>query len=58
LLCMLTDVHKPINSPSAVFVIFWLPLASLLVTISMGSITKKTGSGDTTDSAGQQEQSR
>ncbi len=34
LLCMLTDVHKPINSPAPVFVIFWLPLTALLVTLS------------------------
>ena len=30
LLCVMTDVHKPINSPSSVYVIFWLPLAALL----------------------------
>ena len=30
LLCVMTDVHKPINSPSAVYVVFWMPLAVLL----------------------------
>jgi O-antigen ligase len=58
LLCMLTDVHKPINSPSAVFVIFWLPLAALLVTVSVASVTKKAGSDATTLSTGQQERGR
>ena len=58
LLCMLTDVHKPINSPSAVFVIFWLPLTALLVTVYATSGTRKAGSGELTHNAGQQEHSR
>ncbi|MFT6288007.1 MAG: O-antigen ligase [Alcanivorax sp.] len=52
LLCMLTDVHKPINSPSAVFVVFWLPLAALLVTVSVAGFTKRTGSDGTIHSIG------
>jgi hypothetical protein len=52
LLCMLTDVHKPINSPSTVFVVFWLPLAALLVTVSVAGFTKRTGSDGTIHSIG------
>ena len=36
LLCVMTDVHKPINSPSSIYVIFWLPLAALLALRSGG----------------------
>ena len=38
LLCVMTDVHKPINSPSSVYVIFWLPLAALLALRSGSSL--------------------
>jgi O-antigen ligase len=32
LLCGMSDVHKLINSPTTVYIVFWLPLAGLLVT--------------------------
>lgn len=47
LLCVMTDVHKPINSPSAVYVVFWLPLAALLALRSVG-ITEP-GEGEVID---------
>ena len=40
LLCVMTDVHKPINSPSSIYVIFWLPLVALLVLRSGGTLRR------------------
>jgi O-antigen ligase len=37
LLCVTSDVHKLINSPTTSYIIFWLPLAGLLVTYSTGA---------------------
>lgn len=41
---MMTDVHKLVNSPTSVYIVFWLPLTALLVTAAdrrLGTLTGK-----------------
>ncbi len=47
LLCVVTDVHKLVNSPAASYLIFWAPLAALLVCSSKtGERVASTASGE------------